>query len=229
MFLLAHMSHGETRGGDHDKAFFVDASDTLNTPTVIFAGKIIARVGLAMTKPAEFIILRLSRDTRALEAELAAAGASGARPMPGIGNPRSFHNTCRFIVEIDDVGHAGFQKCSELSVEVANVLYFEGGSGIPNKSPGRLTFADVTLERGTTQDRDLFDWFQDLAITSISLGLADVNYKRNLDIVQQDRDGRTLRRWSLSRARPVKFVAGDWDNEIDENVIESVTLTHDFL
>ena len=64
--------------------------------------------------------------------------------------------------------------------------YFEGGSLIPNKSPGRLTFSDVTLERGATQDRDLFDWFQDVAITSSGLGLTDVNYKRNLDIVQQE-------------------------------------------
>ncbi len=76
----------------------------------------------------------------------------------------------------------------------------EGGSLIPNKSPGRLTFSDVTLERGATEDRDLFDWFQDVAITSSGLGLTDVNYKRNLDVVQQDRDGVTLRRWSLSRA-----------------------------
>ena len=38
-----------------------------------FAGKLIARVGLATNKPAEFIILRISQDTRALEAELAAA------------------------------------------------------------------------------------------------------------------------------------------------------------
>ena len=41
--------------------------------------------------------------------------------------------------------------------------------------------------------------------------------------------GTTLRRWSLSRAWPVKFVAGDWDNEADENVIESVTLSDDFF
>ena len=73
--------------------------------------------------------------------------------------------------------------------------YFEGGSLIPNKSPGRLTFSDVTLERGATQDRD----------------------------------GVTLRRWSLSRAWAIKFVAGEWDNESDENVIESVTLTYDFF
>ena len=46
---------------------------------------------------------------------------------------------------------------------------------------------------------------QDVAITSSGLGLTDVNYKRNIDIVQQDRDGTTLRRWSLSRAWPVKL------------------------
>jgi hypothetical protein len=122
--------------------------------------------------------------------------------MAVIGNPRTFHKKFKFIVEIDGVAHAGFQKCSELSVEIANVQYSEGGSLIPNKSPGRLTFADVTLEP---------------------------EFKRNLDIVQQDRDGSTLRRWSLTGAWPVKFVAGEWDNEADENVIESVTLTFDFF
>ena len=149
--------------------------------------------------------------------------------MAVIGNPRTFHKKFKFIVEIDDIGHDGFQKCSELSVEVANIQYFEGGALIPNKSPGRLTFSDVTLERGATQDHDLFDWFQEVAITTSGLGLIGVGFKRNLDIVQQDRDGTTLRRWTLTRAWPVKFVAGDWDNEADENVIESVTLTYDFF
>jgi phage tail-like protein len=149
--------------------------------------------------------------------------------MAVIGKPRSFHKRFKFICEIDSLGHAGFQKCSELSVEAANVQYFEGGSLIPNKSPGRLTFSDVTLERGATEDHELFDWFQDVAITSSGLGLTDVSYKRNVDIVQQDRDGTTLRRWSLARAWPMKFVAGEWDNESDENVIESVTLTYDYF
>ena len=149
--------------------------------------------------------------------------------MPVIGNPRSFHKKFKFVVEIDDVGHAGFQKCSELSVEVANVQYFEGGSLIPNKSPGRLTFADVTLERGATMDRDLFTWLEMVAVAAANAGLNEPAFKRNLDIVQQDRDGSTLRRWSLVGAWPVKFVAGEWDNEADENVIESVTLTYDFF
>jgi hypothetical protein len=73
-FLLAQMNNGAFRSREPAKAFFVDVSDQLNTPTVIFAGQLIARVGLATNKPAEFIILRISQDTRALEAELAAAG-----------------------------------------------------------------------------------------------------------------------------------------------------------
>jgi phage tail-like protein len=149
--------------------------------------------------------------------------------MPVIGTPRTFHKKFKFIVEIDGVASAGFQKCSELSVEVANVQYSEGGALIPNKSPGRLTFADVTLERGATEDQDLFDWFAQVADAAANAGLNEPEFKRNLDIVQQDRDGSELRRWRLNNAWPVKFVAGDWDNEADENVIESVTLTYDFF
>lgn len=149
--------------------------------------------------------------------------------MPVIGTPRTFHKKFKFIVEIDGVASAGFQKCSELSVEVANVQYSEGGALIPNKSPGRLTFADVTLERGATADQDLFDWLTEVADASANARLNEPEFKRNLDIVQQDRDGSELRRWRLHNACPVKFVAGDWDNEADENVIESVTLTYDFF
>ena len=34
-------------------------------------------------------------------------------------------------------------------------------------------FAGVSLERSATQARDLFDWFQDVAITPSGLGLND--------------------------------------------------------
>lgn len=148
--------------------------------------------------------------------------------MPVLGTPRTFHKRFKFVVEAE-FASAGFQKCSELSVEIASIEYYEGGSLIPNKSPGRLKFADVTLERGATKDQDLFDWFSEVASAAANAGLVEPKFKRNIAIVQQDRDGSTLRRWSLSGAWPIKFVAGAWDNESDENVIESVTLTYDFF
>jgi len=148
--------------------------------------------------------------------------------MPIVGTPRTFHKRFSYLVE-SEWANAGFQKCSELSVEVANIEYHEGGSLIPNKSPGRLKFADVTLERGATKDHDLFDWMQQVADAAANAGLVEPRFKRGLDVVQLDRDGSTLRRWSIAGAWPVKFVAGAWDNEADENVIESVTLTYDFF
>lgn len=153
--------------------------------------------------------------------------------MTVLGQPRVFHKKFKFRVECNGIGGlangvAGFRSCSELSHEVAKVEYSEGGTLIPNKSPGRLTFSDITLERGATQDRDLYVWMFEVANAAANTGLLEPNFKRMLDIVQQERDNSILRRWRLHGAWPVKFVGGDWDNEADENVIESVTLTYDF-
>jgi len=148
--------------------------------------------------------------------------------MPVIGTPRSFFKRFSFVIEAE-LDNAGFQKCSELSVEVANIEYHEGGGLIPNKSPGRMKFSDVTLERGATRDVDLLNWFSQVANAAANSGLVEPRFKRDIDIVQLDRDGTTLRRWTLSNAWPIKFVAGAWDNESDELVIESVTLTYDFF
>jgi phage tail sheath protein FI len=69
-FLLIQMNNGAFPSKKPAKAFFVDVSEALNTPTVIFSGKLIARIGLATNKPAEFIILSISQDTRALDTTL---------------------------------------------------------------------------------------------------------------------------------------------------------------
>jgi hypothetical protein len=74
-FLLVQMKVGAFRSKDPAKAFYVDVSDALNPESEIIAGKLRARVGLATQKPAEFIIVGFSQDTRALQEELAAAAA----------------------------------------------------------------------------------------------------------------------------------------------------------
>ncbi len=149
--------------------------------------------------------------------------------MTVIGRPRSFHHKAKFVAEVDGLGSASFAKASELSMEIANVQHWEGGRRIAYKAPGRVTFPDLTLERGATQDRDLYDWAVEVVNVAAGIGFVDELYKRNIDLVQQDLDGHTLRRWSVFRAWPVKFVAGEWDNDSDEVVIESVTLTYDFF
>ncbi len=72
-FLLTQMNNGAFQSKNATTAFFVDMSG--NTPSVIFAGKLVARVGLATNKPAEYVILTLSQDLRSLTDELSQAGA----------------------------------------------------------------------------------------------------------------------------------------------------------
>ena len=158
--------------------------------------------------------------------------------MPS-GQPRSFHDRFKFIVEIDGFQSAGFNKCSELSVEAAKIEYYEGGGLIPHKSPGRLSYSDVTLERGATIEQDMYDWFAQVGNAGFQgtaaigagsgRGEKDNGYKRQVDIVQLDRDGTTRRRWRLYNAWPQKFTAGEWDNDSDEKVIEMVTLNYDYF
>jgi phage tail-like protein len=145
-----------------------------------------------------------------------------------VGTPRKLQKKFAFVVEIEGVVSANFTKCSELSAEIAKVEQWEGGSLIPDKSPGRVTVSDVTLERGVANgDSDLYTWWQDVVRVSANSGLPSPFYKRVVDVVSLERDGSVLRRWILSGAWPTKFVAGEWDNDADENVIEMVTLAID--
>lgn len=149
--------------------------------------------------------------------------------MPVIGQSRSFHKKFKFVVEIDSFTYSGFRKCGALESETAVIEQYEGGALIPNKSLGRVKFADIMLERGATQDQDMFTWYKQVSNIAANSGLVDEAYKRNVAIRQQDRDGKTLRVWKVKKAFPSKFTAGEWDNDADENVIENITLTYDFF
>jgi phage tail sheath protein FI len=70
-FLLGQLRVEAFASQDPDTAFFVDFSEKLNSPSEVSAGRMNGRVGLAFNTPAEWIVIRFSRDTRALDQELA--------------------------------------------------------------------------------------------------------------------------------------------------------------
>lgn len=146
--------------------------------------------------------------------------------MPVRGTPRRFHKKFSFIVEAEGIANVGFQKCSELSMEIGKVRQREGGDLVGQIEPGLVEITDVTLERGKAEgDSDLYDWWTDVVRVSANRGLVTPNYERDVDIVQLDRDGTPILIWGLERAWPTKFVAGEWDNDAEENVIQMLTLT----
>lgn len=147
-----------------------------------------------------------------------------------IGTPREFFHRYLFTIEIDGIANTGFSKCSELAAEVATVEHWEGGALIANKSPGRVTVPDITLEQGACNDLELFTWFEQVA--KLSAGIAGQGqrspiFKRNMEIIQRARDGSILQRWKITGAWPKRFSAGEWDNTSDETVITSLVLVID--
>lgn len=153
--------------------------------------------------------------------------------MPVIGVPREVHGRFKFAIEIDGFQAAFFQRMSELSVEAGVVEYREGGSLIAIKQPGLLTFPAVTLERGTSLDADFDAWMLEVADASAGtppgVGLNAPAFKRNLSLIQRDRDNSELLRYDLFNAWPSKYVAGEWDNTANEVTIEMLQLEYDFF
>lgn len=144
-----------------------------------------------------------------------------------IGNVKSFDKKFKFLVQIDGLLSAAFQKCSALEVEAAVIKHHEGGVLTPNKSPGKLDFKAVTLERGATRNEELWLWFKMVAHAAANAGLVDPGFRKNMDIVQQDRSGVTIKRWRCTGCWPSSFTAGEWDNEADEVVIQKVVIEID--
>lgn len=153
------------------------------------------------------------------------------------GADREVHTKHKFLVQ-SSLSFAAFQKMSELSGEFADIEYFEGGALIPIKVPGRLTYADVTLERGSTNNFEMYEWFLLAGDASKGgpgqavggKGLKNPLFKKDdLAVQQLDLDNSVLREWQLIGSYPKKFTAGDWDNTVDEVVITMLVLRYDYF
>lgn len=142
---------------------------------------------------------------------------------------RSFHKRFLFRVEIAHVKVARFTTFTEPRAQIAVVEQHEGGALIPNKGLGKVTFPNVTLTRGMTDNLELFAWFQQTVASSEILVYP--NFKQTLDVVQENRLGVEIRRWTLMNCFPVEYTpaSGGWDGGADENTIEEVILAYDFF
>ncbi len=149
--------------------------------------------------------------------------------MPPQGRLRSFDLKYNFEVNIENVGEGAFATCSEPVVAVGEALLWQGGSIIAIKEPTRLTFTDVTLERGMSNDLDLWNWLRLTGNAASNRGTAPLGYKRTAIIYQKRRDGFILEMITLYNAWPKEYSAGDWNNDADEFRMERIVLAYDWF
>lgn len=124
----------------------------------------------------------------------------------------------RFLIEIEGLTSAGFQRVKGLQREVKHESYREGGvNEYEHKLFSQVSYPVVVLERGLARD-DLWQWAFDAAEGRIQ--------RKNVWIRLQTEAGEKAWAWQLDWALPVKWSCSDLDAGQSQVVMESLELAH---
>ena len=140
----------------------------------------------------------------------------------------------RFFIEIENFARFGFKSCSGLEAQTDVTEYREGGNNATvSKSPGLTKFTDLTLERGQILASgmggdDVIEWAKQVFDVGSKTGASSGTFRRDIDIVQYDKEGEEVRRWRVTECWPAQFKAtGDLDGQSSDNSIEKMVITHE--
>ncbi len=137
---------------------------------------------------------------------------------------------------------AGFSAITMPKANVSEIAYREN---IDNQSsikvPGLVKYDPITLSRGVTSNRDLYDWYrlvnEEIALLNVANELTKEakfapvqsdNFRKDIIIEVLDRTGKPVKAWYLFNAWPTVYQPGnDLLANSDEKLIENLTLTYE--
>jgi phage tail-like protein len=127
-----------------------------------------------------------------------------------------------FLVQIDGVTVAGFQECSGLGIEVTVIEYRNGNEQANvRKLPGLIKYQNITLKRGYTRGRELWDWF-----TTVLHGRAE-RKAGSISLLAEDRS--VAARWEFREAWPCRYEGPVFSARGNDVAIETLELVVESL
>jgi phage tail-like protein len=129
-----------------------------------------------------------------------------------------------FSVEIDGVSIAQFRELSGLSAEIQVIEHRENkvkGLPIMKKLPGARKYGDLTLKRGRTDNKALWDW-----IKKVQDGDID-GARANASVVLYDYKHGEKSRWNVTNAWPSKVSIGSLQAGGNDVLVEECVITHE--
>lgn len=129
-----------------------------------------------------------------------------------------------FQVEIDGVVIAQFKEISGLSSEIQVIEHRENKSGgipIIKKLPGSRKWGDITLKRGKTHDKALWDWMKQASDGDID------GARRNGSIVLYDYARGEVGRYNFESGWPSKVSVGTLQAGGNDILLEECTIVHE--
>src|SRR6266568_4018334 len=126
-----------------------------------------------------------------------------------------------FSIELDGITRAGFRECSGRENSQNAGEYREGTDKNVSvrKIPGLVTHSDITLTRGVTADRRLWDWRE-----KVMKGNVD---RHDISLTLLDDFGNRKITWNLFDAWPRQWTGPSFNATTDEIVVEQLVLAYE--
>jgi phage tail-like protein len=128
-----------------------------------------------------------------------------------------------FILEIDNVPKGAFAEVGGLTADGDSVDYREGTDMQPNvrKLSGLRKFVNITLKRGYSQDKSLWQWYQNI--------LNGIDDRRNVTVVLLNERREAVLRWHAENAWINKIEGPALKASSNDVAMESLELVHEGL
>jgi len=133
-----------------------------------------------------------------------------------------------FIVEVDQLFIGRFMEISGLEVEVATEQIEEGGeNSFVHKMPGRMSWPNIVLKRGITQNDNLLAWLTKSSGEQFSANSNKLT-RSTAAITLCGPGGATnrIRAWEFSDAFPVKWKGPTFAVTSTDAAVEELEITH---
>ena len=151
-------------------------------------------------------------------------GSVAAQSDNAGGGPHGPLRNSRFIVEIDGVVTAGFNRVELPEAVIPEVQYREGNDASSARkltAGGNNEYGSLLLERGVDNSLELYEWFK-LA----QQGKME-EARRAMAVVLLDQRGNSAARWQFENAWPARYDAPDLDAQSHEVAIEKFEILHE--
>jgi phage tail-like protein len=131
-----------------------------------------------------------------------------------------------FLFEVDGVEIGRFMEVSGLEVTVAVEDVEEGGeNNYVHKLPGRMTWPNITLKRGITQNDTLLEWLNKSSGEQFAASGNRLT-RSTAAITLIGPSAERLRAWEFDGAFPVRWKGPDFAVSSTDMAVEELEVTH---
>jgi phage tail-like protein len=134
--------------------------------------------------------------------------------------------TRQFGIEIDGVQIAQFREVAGIANTITPIELRENtpaGAQVLKKLPGNQASGDITLRRGKSADRALWDWFKQIKDGDVA------GARRNGSIILYDYEQGEVARYNFVNGWPSRLAITQLSAPGNDVVIEECVITHEGL